>query len=265
MALADRHVLASVLAALVLVSMVGLGADQPKELTVFCAAGLKDAFGEIGDIYENESGFGVVFNFDGAQVLRTQIENGAYADVLVSGSKKHIDAMKSEGHLNNSSVSAFARNWQEVIIPSTNPAGIQNLSDLAKPGVKIVMGTKDLPIFDTTMQILSKMASDPAYGPQYKERVLSNVVSNETNINFIVSKVALGEADAAFAHKSEISPEYSGKVTVIEIPEKYNVRSDYYIGALDGSKLPDQARGFIDLVKSRSGRSVLEEHGYEVV
>lgn len=223
-ALADRYVLASVLMALVLATMTGLGSQQPGELTVFCAAGLKDAFTDLGQIYENESGAGIVFNFDGVQVLRTQIENGAYADVLVSGSKKHTDALMSEGYLNNSSVLVFARNWQEIIVPRDNPARVQNLSDLARPGVKIVMGTKDLPITDITMQILGKMATDPAYGPEYRERVLSNVVSNETNINFIVSKVALSEADAAFVHKSEISPEFAGKVTVIEIPEKYNIR-----------------------------------------
>ena len=75
------------------------------------------------------------------------------------------------------------------------------------------MGTKDLPITDITMQILDKIAKDPAYGPDYKEKVLANVISQETNINFIVSKVALGEADAAFAHKSEVSSEYEDKVT----------------------------------------------------
>ncbi|HWQ20538.1 MAG TPA: molybdate ABC transporter substrate-binding protein, partial [Methanotrichaceae archaeon] len=258
--MADRHVLAAVLAVLILATVPGLGADQPKELTVFCAAGLKDAFTEIGQIYENESGAGVVFNFDGVQVLRTQIENGAYADVLVSGSKKHTDALASEGYLNNSSISVFARNWQEVIVPRDNPGRVQNLSDLARPGVKIVMGTKDLPITEITMQILGKLATDPAYGPEYKERVLSNVISNETNINFIVSKVALGEADAAFVHKSEISPEYAEKVTVIEIPEKYNVRSDYSIGALKESKEPELAYGFINLVTSGRGRAVLEDH-----
>jgi len=264
MALADRYVTAFVLAALVLVTMAGLGADQPEDLTVFCAAGLKGALSELGQIYENESGAGVVFNFDGVQVLAAQIENGAYADVLVSGSNKHTQAMAAEGYLNNSSISVFARNWQEIIVPRANPARIGNLSDLARPGVKIVMGTKDLPITDITMQILDKMATDPAYGSGYRESVLSNAVSNETNINFIASKVALGEADAAFVHKSEISPEYAGKVTVIDIPEKYNVRSDYSIGILNQSKRPDLAYGFITLVKSEQGRAVLENHGYEV-
>ena len=240
-------------------------AEEPKELTVYCAAGLTGAFNEMGQMYKNESNVSVVFDFDGTQVLRTQIENGAYADVLLSASNKYTDALKAEGFMNNSSVSVFARSWQAVIIPVNNPAKIQNLSDLAKPGLKIVMGTKDLPITESTMQILDKLAADPAYGPQYKEKVLSNVISRETDVNFIISKIALGEADAGFAHKSEVPSRMADKVTLIEIPERYNVKSEYSIGVLKQTKYPTLAEKFIDLVKSKEGKAILVKYGYEVV
>ncbi|HQN30874.1 MAG TPA: hypothetical protein PKX20_07080, partial [Methanothrix soehngenii] len=49
-------------------------AQSPDELIVFTAASLTGAFGEIGEIYENETGIHVAFNFDGSQALRTQLE-----------------------------------------------------------------------------------------------------------------------------------------------------------------------------------------------
>ena len=260
----DGRVFVALLTAFVLTVSAGTCAEQPRELTVFCAAGLTGAFNELGQIYKNESNVSVAFNFDGAQILRTQVENGAYADVIVSANDKNMRELSTMGFLNNSSISVFARNWQALIVPKNNPAQIQNLSDLAKPGLKIVMGVKDLPITNSTMQILDKLAADPAYGPKYKEKVLSNVISQETNINFIVSKVALGEADAAFVHKSEVSPEYAEKVMVIDIPEKYNVKSEYAIGVLNQSKSSDLAEKFINLVKSADGKAILEKHGYEV-
>ena len=251
--------------ALLLTMSTGIGAEQPKELTVFCAAGLMGAFNELGQIYKNETGVGLAFNFDGAQVLRTQIENGAYADVLVVPNEKNLNVLKNEGVLNNSSISPFARSWQALIVPKSNPAQIQNLSDLAKPGVKIVGGVKDLPITNITMQVLDKISADPTYGPQYKERVLSNVISQETNVNQIVAKIAIGEADAAFVHKSEVSAEYFDKVAVIDIPEKYNVKSDYSIAILNQTKFSETAKRFIDLVKSKEGNAILVKYGYEVV
>ena len=260
----DVRVFAAALVALLLIVSAGVCEEQQKEITVFCAAGLMGAFNDLGHEYQNESNVSVVFNFDGSQVLRAQIENGAYADVLASVNDKNFNSLKSEGFLNNSSVSVFARNWQALIVPKSNPANINNLTDLARPGVKIVTGTKDLPITNLTLQILDKLSAGPAFGPQYKQKVLANMVSQETNINFIVSKVALGEADAAFVHLSEVSSEYADKVTVIDIPEKYNVKSEFSIGLMKQSKSFDLAESFIDLEKSSKGKAILEKYGYEI-
>jgi len=245
--------------------MLCASAEEPKELTVFCGAGLAGAFNEIGQMYKNESNVSVVFDFDGTQLLRTQIENGAYTDILVAPNEKNLNALKNEGLLNNSSILLFARSWQALIVPKSNPAQIQNLSDLAKTGIKIVGGVKDLPITNITMQVLDKLSADPAYGSQYKEKVLANIVSQETNVNQIVSKIALGEADAAFVHKSEVSSEYMDKVAIINIPEKYNVKSDYSIVMLNQTKVSGTAKRFIDLVKSTEGKAVLVRYGYEMV
>jgi len=55
------------------------------------------AFGEIGQMYKNETNISVAFNFDGSQALRTQLENGAYADVFVSANQKQMTAIKNDG------------------------------------------------------------------------------------------------------------------------------------------------------------------------
>jgi len=130
-----------------------------------------------------------------------------------------MNALKSEGFINNSTVEVFARNKVAIIVPNDNPASITGLKDLASPGVKILMGTKDLPVGGYALQVLDKLAADPEYGPAYRESVLSNVVSQETTVNSIVSKIALGEADAGFAFISDVSPQMVGKVTRILIPE----------------------------------------------
>ena len=127
-----KNTIVCLLAALVLATSAGF-AQEPKELTVFTAASLTGAFGEIGKLYENETGIKVVFNFDGSQALRTQMENGAYADVFVSANNKQMNALKNIGMMNNSSVSIFDQNKLALIVPRENPAGIANLSDLAKP------------------------------------------------------------------------------------------------------------------------------------
>lgn len=251
----------SLLFALLFVSSASLAEDK-QELTVFSGAGLTGAMSEIAGIYENSSNVSVKFNFDGVPALRAQIEQGAYADVLVSANLKQMNALKSEGFMDNKSVVIFVHNKVAVIVPNNNPANITGLQDLAAPGVKIIMGTKDLPAGDYALQVLDKLAADPEYGTAFKESVLANVVSLETTVNRVVSKVALGEADAGFAFISDVSPQMVGKVTKIYIPDKYNVVGDFPVGVLAQSKNKEQAQAFIDVIMSDEGQAILEKYGF---
>ena len=237
-------------------------AEEEKDLTVFCGAGLTGALSEIAGVYENSSNVSIKFNFDGVPALRAQIEQGAYVDVLVSANLKHMNALKSEGFIDNSTVKIFAKNKVAIIVPNDNPANITGLRDLAVPGVKILMGTKDLPAGDYALQVLDKLAADPEYGPAYKESVLSNVVSQETTVNRVVAKIALGEADAGFAFISDVSPQMVGKVTRIFIPDKYNVEGDFPVGVLSQSKYPKDSQAFIDMIVSDEGQAILDKYGF---
>jgi molybdate transport system substrate-binding protein len=259
-----RLVLLASIAVLVFASSA-VSADEPEELVVFTAASLTGAFGEIGEVYEDETGIKVVFNFDGSQALRTQIEHGAYADVFASANNKQMNALKDLGLMNNSSVSIFTRNKLSLIIPKDNPAGISNLRDIAKPGVKIVIGTKDVPVGDYALQIIDKLGDDPAWGPEYKEKVLANIISQETNVNYVVTKIALGEADVGFAYVSDVTLELSSRVSQIEIPDQYNIIAEYPMGITTESRYAAEALNFINFVKSDEGRAVLEKYGFSPV
>ena len=260
----NKPVFVAIFAALVLSMSAGF-AQSPDELTVFTAASLTGAFGEIGEMYENETGIHVAFNFDGSQALRTQLENGAYADLFASANMKQMNAVRESGLVNNSSVAIFTRNKLSLIVPKDNPANIRNLTDLARPGVKIVMGTKDVPVGDYALQIIAKLGNDSAYGPDYETEVLANVISQETNVNYVVTKVALGEADAGFAYVSDVTQDMISKIDKIVIPDEYNIIAEYPLGMLMESKYPAESQRFMDLVMSDEGRAVLEKYGFDPV
>lgn len=259
-----KRVFLALIAALALASSTAWG-QEPQELTVYAAASLTGAFSEIGRIFENVSGMAMSFNFDGSQALRTQIENGAFADLFASANQKQMNALRDTGLINNSSMVIFAENKIALIIPKDNPARINNLRDLANPGVKIVMGTRDVPVGDYALQIISKLGNDSAYGPDYEAKVLGNVISQETNVNYVVTKVALGEADAGFAYVSDITEDLSARVNKIEIPDEFNVIGEYPIAVMQESKHPAEAQEFLNLVISDDGRAILKKYGFAPV
>jgi molybdate transport system substrate-binding protein len=95
--------------------------------------------------------------------------------------------------------------------------------------------------------------------------VLANVISQETNVNYVVTKVALGEADAGFAYVSDITKNLTSKVDKIDIPDEYNVVAQYPMGVLLESKYPVESQEFMSLVMSDKGKAVLERYGFAPV
>ncbi|MFA7199575.1 MAG: molybdate ABC transporter substrate-binding protein [Methanoculleus sp.] len=241
-------------------------APEQTTLTVFTAASLTGAFTDIGKAYEAENAeVRVDLVFDGSQALRTQVEQGANPDIFVSASTKHMQALQGGGFMDNDTVTPFLGNSMALIVPADNPAGITGLTDLAKPGTKIVIGTKDVPFGDYTRKVLDKMAADPAYGEAYRDAVMGNVISEETAVSSVVPKLTLGEADAAFVYKSDVSKDDLDKVTRIDIPTEYNVMATYPLGILAESSHKTEAESFIAFVRGPDGNAILTEYGFDPI
>jgi len=239
---------------------------QPVTLTVFTAASLTGAFTDIADTYNAQSdGITVETVFDGSQALRTQIEQGAEPDVFVSANTKHMNALKDEGYMDNGTVVLFLENSMAVIVPADNPANITTLSDLANPGVKIVIGTADVPFGSYTRQVLEKMNTSESYGTEYVDAVYANVVSEETAVSTVVPKLTLGEADAAFVYKSDILQEYRDQLIQLDIPGEFNVVASYPLGVLAETGNKDAALDFIEFVRGNEGSVILEDYGFDPI
>ena len=66
--------------------------------------------------------------------------------------------------------------------------------DLKKAGIKLVLAAPEVPVGNYARQSFALMAKDAAYGADFSDTVLKNVVSNESNVKQVVTKVQLGEA-----------------------------------------------------------------------
>src|SRR5205823_13342866 len=106
-------------------------------VTVFAASSLTDAFKDLGATFEQNTGVPVTFNFGASSQLRTQLEQGAQADVFASADQVQMDNARKSGVINGADTT-FAVNRLVVIVPKSNPAGIKSAADLARPGIKFV-------------------------------------------------------------------------------------------------------------------------------
>ena len=232
---------------------------EPRTLTIFAAASLTDAFTEIGKNFESANpSVTVTFNFAGSQALRTQIEEGAPADIFASANKTEMDTLITGSYVAPDAPQVFLNNKLVVILPADNPSALAKLEDLAQPGIKLVLAAEEVPVGKYARQAVDAM--NGRFGTDFKDKVLANVVSNEDNVKQVVAKVQLGEADAGIVYTSDAVA--ASDLKTIEIPAELNVIAKYPIAALTQSANAELADAFIAYVLSADGQAVLQKWGF---
>ncbi len=236
-------------------------APTPVTLNVFAAASLTESFTQIGMKFQAaHPGVVVKFNFAGSPTLVQQIIGGAAADVFASADIANMQKVSDVGLMSGSQI--FVKNRLVVIIPVSNPGTISTLKDLAKKGVKIDIEAPTVPAGKYSLQVLDKMATSPGYGSAYEAAVKGNFVSQEDNVKAVVQKVQLGEADAGFVYRTDVTAAVSDKVKVIDIPDTFNVIAEYPIAVLKNSAHTSDAQAFMQYVLSVDGQAILAKFNF---
>jgi molybdate transport system substrate-binding protein len=228
-------------------------------LNVFAPAALTEAAQQLGAAFESANpGVKVAFELGHSPTQREQLEQGATPDVFISASRKDMDAAAEKQLVVADQVQVFARNKLIVILPPGNPAQIQTLADLAKPGVQLLIGTPDIPIGSATLSLLDKLNTSIA--PDFKERVMANVVSQELGVKPIVSKISLGEADAGIVYVSDAVA--APTLTTLAVPDESNVIVVFTIAPVTAAPHPQEAAAFVASVLSPEGQAMLAAQGF---
>lgn len=229
-------------------------------LTVFAAASLTEPFSEIGKRLEaTYPGLKVIYNFGGSPTLRTQLEQGAQADVFVSADAVQMELAKKSGVVQRERP-IFVKNRLVVIVPRDNPGQVTSFRDLAKSGLKLDLAVSTVPVGNYSRQALRQASA--AYGADFAPRALRNVVSEEENVKQVVAKVLLGEADAGMVYVSDVTAKIGKNVLMVEIPDAYNQIATYPIALTQSVQNRPAAAAFISFVLSAQGQALLQAHNF---
>jgi molybdate transport system substrate-binding protein len=213
-----------------------------KLLAIFAAASLSGVFPQIDKAPK--------FQFAGSDQLAFQITQGAHADVFAAASPKYPRQLYAQGLC--SKPAAFATNTIVLVVPRANPARIRSVYDLTRDGIKLVIGSKGVPIGDYTRKLLANLGLSSA---------LKNVVSEEDDAKLVVAKVALGEADAGFVYRTDVKP-VGSRVFRIAVPAAGQPTVQYQLCIPTTSQHPKLAGMFVREVLSKRGRTTLRAAGF---
>lgn len=235
------------------------------QITVFAAASLTEAFEEIGARFAHSSNTAVVFNFAGSQQLAQQLLSGAPGDVFAAANQKQMDVAVEGGSVAATTVQPFASNRLVIVTPADNPATLQQLADLARPGVKLVLADAAVPVGQYALDMLAKASAAPDFAPTFGDETLANVLSYEDSVRSVLAKVLLGEVDAGIVYSSDVTAANREEVRIIDIPDALNITAVYMLAPVAGSAQPELAQAFVDYVISDAGQEILANYGFQRV
>jgi molybdate transport system substrate-binding protein len=211
-------------------------------ITVLAASSLTKSFTALGeDFRAAHPGTKIEFSFGSSSELETSIEQGAPADVFASADQKNMTKLVAAG-ANSGRPANFAKNKLEIAVEPGNPKHVAALSDLTKPGLVVVLCDPSAPCGKYAAQVLDNAKVD------LKPKSL------EANVKATLSKVELGEADAAIVYVTDVVA--SGKVEGVPIPDNVNVLATLPIVALTDSGNAELAKAWVDFVVAHQSELV---------
>ncbi len=216
-------------------------------ITVFAAASLTEAFGQIGTDFKANSGATVTFNFGSSATLAAQITEGAPADVFAAASPATMKTV-TDAHAANTPVD-FGSNSLQIAVPEGNPGHATGLADFADESKTIALCAPQVPCGAAAVKVFQAAGITP------KPDTL------EADVKATLAKVAANEVDAALVYKTDVLAE-PGDVDGIDFPEAAKAINTYPIAVLTESKSPELAQAFVDYVRSPEGQAVLEKAGF---
>ena len=241
------------------------GNADEQTLTVFAAASLAESLTELATAFEDiHPDVTLALHFAGSQTLRTQLVQGATADVFAPADWQQMAAVQDSNLLANTPV-YFAANRMAVVTAadSGDSGAVQSLSDLANLGVTVALAAEEVPAGKYTRTSIALMGDDAEFPANFSASVLANVVTHETSVRSVAQKVALGEVDAGFVYETDAAADqYRDSLRLIQIPLRLNPAAQYPIAALAGSEHPESALAFIEFVLGDGGRQILRRYGF---
>ena len=236
-------------------ALAGCGADSSAEdreqgagtITVFAAASLTEAFTEIArDLEADEPGTTVVLSFGASSALAQQIVNGAPADVFAAASPTTMATVVDAGDAERPEV--FARNTLQIAVPAAAPD--VSLEDFADPDRTFALCAPEVPCGAAAAKLFATAGVTPR--PDTLEQ----------DVKAALSKVRLGEVDAALVYRTDVLSA-GDEVRGIDVPEAATAVNDYPVARLTGGPNAEGAALFVDRVLSEQGQQVLADAGFD--
>lgn len=242
------------------------------ELVVFAAASMTETLEDIAEMYKEVApNVTLTFNFDSSGTLKTQIEEGADADVFISAGQLQMNQLdKTADESVNTDGLDFVledtrtdllENKVTLCVPTDNADGIESFDDLAdklkNEDILFAMGNADVPVGQYTQKILEYYDLDET------ELADSGKITYGTNVKEVTAQISEGSVSSGVVYCTDA---YSAGLDIVDdATEEMCGKVIYPASVMNVSKHEDEAQAFLDYLKTDEAMAVFEKVGFSKV
>lgn len=246
--------LAFLMAALALLSPPGR-TQSSETVTIYAAASLTVALGNLGDAFTRATGHRVKHAFAASSTLARQIEAGAEADLFISADDAWMSYLAERNLLEPASRRPLLGNRLVVVVPADRQKNLDVSSSawLAHiPDGRIATGDPaHVPVGRYAEQALRKTGAWDAVAAR---------LARADNVRAALVLVERGEAVAGIVYATDAAA--SKKVAVAgTFPEAAHEPIVYPVAMLR-NRTGAASRAYLDFLTSAEARSIFERHGF---
>ena len=227
-----------------------------KTLQVWSCGGLAEAFIPANRAYEQANGVKVSYTGAFAAALGKSLLGSATTEVFAGRVLDLAKKLKTAGKM--LSFRPLCYTSYVMVTPTGNPAGIKELSDMAKPGVRVILAPDASPPGGAAVQALLKKA-------QLTDGVAKNCLAPGSCVQRIMADIVGGDADVSIVERRlSKMDEFRDRVEVVEIPEEYFPPGPltFTIGAMKNAADQALAEHYIAYITSPEGQRHFENAGF---
>lgn len=227
-----------------------------EEIAVFAAAGTKPAIDEAAKLFEQKYGTRVSINYGGGGEVLSGMVLAKKGDIYIAPEQKFMDSARKQGAVTRDATS-LAFMIPVIGVQKGNPQNIKSLSDMARPGIRVVMGRQET----TALGIIGPEILRKA---GLYEAVQPNIVTNAPQVTAMVTMLKMNQVDTGFIWHY-FGTTSAGDVDIIWIPAEYVTGIAEIQAAVSNYCLDTKtAEQFISLLASPEGKAIFKKNGYIV-
>jgi molybdate transport system substrate-binding protein len=227
-----------------------------KEITVSAAISLKNAFEEMGKLYEAQNGAKCVFNFGASGDLLKQIAGGAPVDVFASAAQMEMDEADKRKLIIAATRTDFAANSVVLIVPAGAKTSLKSFEGLRAAEVKKVA-------IGNPKTVPAGRYAEEVFGSYQMLSSIKEKFIYAENVRQVLDYVARDEVDAGVVYGTDAAMRLKEIRIIATAPETSHKPVVYPIAVVKGTTSAADAKAFISVALSQEGKKILEKYGFK--